>query len=109
MELVRVKPPSMDWETSNLQGAWNFQEHTELIFKCPLKDKEEEIHITYLLFKIGEIYNTWTLTADNIKSLEFHYTKFLSHVQPKLNPVFLVISLIMKCRVHLPSSNLSLV
>ena len=89
-----VPAPKMDWEGSNLPENWKkFQAHVELIFKGPLKEKDEEIKVTYLLLWVGdkgrEIRNTWTdLSVDDAKKLEPHYTRFKAHVQPKLNPIF---------------------
>jgi hypothetical protein len=83
----------MDWESSNLPEAWEkFKRHTELVFKGPLKDKKEEERIAYVLLWIGDkgrdVYQTWQLSDEENKSLEAHYKRFQTYVQPKLNSVF---------------------
>ncbi|MCG8047832.1 MAG: hypothetical protein JAY66_19445, partial [Candidatus Thiodiazotropha taylori] len=93
MDLSGIPQPHMDWESGNLPEAWKaFKQHVELVFNGPMKDKPEDVKVTYLLLWVGEkgrnVYNTWTLTAAEKKQLEPHYTKFLNHVRPKLNPVF---------------------
>ena len=43
MDLYGITLPTMDWNSSNMPLAWEkFQRHVELIFKGPLKGKEEE-------------------------------------------------------------------
>lgn len=93
MQMNGITPPSMDWDSSNLPESWEkFRRHTDLIFKGPLKDLNEEEKIAYVLLWIGDkgrdIYQTWNLTDDESHSLQAHYEKFKGYVQPKLNPVF---------------------
>ena len=93
MNMSGITPPSMDWESSNLPEAWEkFKRHTELVFKGPLKDKKEEERIAYVLLWIGDkgrdVYQTWQLSDEENKSLEAHYKRFQTYVQPKLNSVF---------------------
>ena len=73
--------------------SWKkFQQHVQLIFDGPLKDKDETVKISYLLIWVGDngrdVYNTWTLTNDEKKKLDTYYQRFKAYVQPKLNPVF---------------------
>lgn len=93
MALSGIKPPELDWHSSNLPDAWKqFKQHTELIFSGPLKETDEEVQCTYLLLWIGQrgrdAYSTWTLTVDERKALKTYYDKFENYVQPKANPVF---------------------
>lgn len=84
----------MNWEASNLPEAWKrFQQHVDLIFKGPLSEKDEKIHVTYLLLWVGEkgrdIYNTWSdLSDDESESLSAYYGRYKKHCQPKSNPIF---------------------
>ncbi|XP_062603293.1 uncharacterized protein K02A2.6-like [Saccostrea cucullata] len=94
MELCGIPPPIMDWSSSNLREAWKkFEQHVKLIFAGPLKEKNEEEQVSYLLLWIGEkgrdIYNTFpAFSNDDMKKLQPHYDRFLRYVQPKLNPIF---------------------
>ncbi|XP_062600865.1 uncharacterized protein K02A2.6-like [Saccostrea cucullata] len=93
MELCGIPPPTMDWSSSNLPEAWKkFEQHVKLIFAGPLKEKNEEEQVSYLLLWIGEkgrdIYNTFpAFSNDDMKKLQPHYDRFLRYVQPKLNPI----------------------
>lgn len=75
-----------------LKHLRKFRQHTELIFAGALKEKTEEVHVTYLLLwvveKGREIYNPLTLTADQKKKVDDICTAFQNHVQPRSNPVF---------------------
>ena len=93
MDLNGVPPPSMEWNAFNLPEAWRqFQEHTDLIFQGPLKEKGEDIKVTYLLLWVGkkgrDIFKTLPIPEGDRKKLKEIYKAFKSHVQPKLNPVF---------------------
>ena len=88
-----VPMPKMDWDSSNLPDAWKkFRQHVELMFSGPLSAKGEEVKCSYLLLWIGEkgrdVYNTWTLTADERKVLKTYYEGFEAYVIPKANPIF---------------------
>ena len=85
--------PRMDWDSSNLPDAWRkFRQHVELMFSGPLSAKREEEKCSYLLLWIGEkgrdVFNTWTLTADEKKVLKTYYDGFEAYVIPKANPIF---------------------
>lgn len=94
MDLTGIPTPKMDWDSTNLPEAWKkFQQHVQLIFDGPLKDKDEEIKCKYLLLWVGDkgrdVFNTWPeLSAEQAKTLNVYFNKFKSYVQPKLNPVF---------------------
>ena len=93
MDLAGVPTPSMDWSSVNLLEAFKkFCHHAELIFAGALRDKDPEVHCTYLLLWVGEkgreIYNTLTLTNDQKKDVSEICSAFQTHVQPKSNPVF---------------------
>lgn len=93
MDLAGIPPPQMNWEATNPLEAWKkFRQHVELIFGGPLAEKPEKQKIRYLLLWAGDkgrdVFNTWTLTEEEGKSLETHFKKFQDYVQPKQNPVF---------------------
>ncbi|XP_062610827.1 uncharacterized protein K02A2.6-like [Saccostrea cucullata] len=93
MDLTGIPTPCMDWTSTNLVDSWKkFQQHVQLIFDGPLKEKDETVKISYLLIWVGDkgcdVYNTWTLSNDNKKKLDTYYKRFKAYVQPKLNPVF---------------------
>ena len=92
MDLSGIPTPHMDRESNNLPASWTkFKQHCEVIFAGPLKQKSEEVKVTYLLLWIGDtgrdILNTWTID-DEAKRLNALYERYARHVQPKLNPVF---------------------
>ena len=93
MELSGVPLPVMNWESANLPEAWRkFTEHCDLIFKGPLKEKEESVHISYMLLWIGEkgreLHGTLNLSTSERKKLAAIYEKIRAHLQPKINHVF---------------------
>ena len=93
MDLSGIPTPHMDWESTNLTVSWKkFKQHCELIFAGPLKQKSEEVKVTYLLLWIGDtgrdIFNTWTIPDDEAKRLNALFKRYARHVQPKRNPVF---------------------
>ncbi|MCG7878659.1 MAG: hypothetical protein JAY78_20305, partial [Candidatus Thiodiazotropha taylori] len=75
-----------------LEAFKKFRQHAELVFAGALKEKDEEVHVTYLLLWVGEkgreIYNTLTLTDAQRKKVKDICEAFQKHVQPKSNPVF---------------------
>jgi hypothetical protein len=92
-DLAGISIPKIDWDSSSLPDAWRkFQHHAELIFKGPLKGKDEDVDCNYLLLWVGdkgtEIFHTWNLSNDDAKKLQKYYDSFKLHCQPKLNPVF---------------------
>ena len=76
MELSGITPPKFDWDDTNLPQQWErFKRHIELIFNGPLKEKDEEEKVAYLLLWTGEkgrdIHATWTgISAGDAKKLE---------------------------------------
>ena len=85
--------PKMDWTSKYLPTAWRaFRQHCEFTFGGPLKRKIEEEKCNYLMIwardKGRDIYNTWELTADEVKKLETYYTRFETYVKPRSNKVF---------------------
>ena len=96
MELCGIPPPTIDWSSSNLPESWKkFEQHVNLIFTGPLKEKAEEEKVSYLLLWVGDkgryIYNTFpAFSAEEKKKLKPHLDKFQSHVKPKLNPIFAI-------------------
>ena len=84
--------PKMDWTSKDLPNAWKaFRQHCEFTFGGPLKRKSEEEKCNYLMIWVGDkgrdIYNTWELTADEVKKLETYYTRFETYVKPRSNKV----------------------
>ncbi|CAI5681852.1 unnamed protein product [Oreochromis niloticus] len=93
MEAYGVPTPCMDWDSSNLPEAWRrFKQHAELMFAGPLRGKEEADKCSYLLLWVGEkgrdVYNTWTLTADDSRKLQTYYDKYTDYITPKANPIY---------------------
>ena len=85
--------PKMDWTSKDLPTAWKaFRQHCQFTFGGPLKRKSEEEKCNYLMIWVGDkgrdIYNTWELTADEVKKLETYYTRFETYVKPRSNEVF---------------------
>ncbi len=93
MDLNGVPTPCMDWNCTNLPEAWRkFQQHTDLILRGPLKDKGDDVKITYLLLWIGDkgrdIFDTLSLSEEQKTSLNAVCGAIKLHIQPKCNPVF---------------------
>lgn len=93
MDTSGVPMPTMNWEATNLPEAWRkFQQHAELMFSGPLKKKGEDEKCSYLLLWVGEkgrdIFNTWSLSADEAKVLKSYYDRFTAYVEPKANVIF---------------------
>lgn len=85
--------PKMDWNSVDLPSSWRtFKQHVEFMFSGPLYKKSEEEKCSYLMIWVGDkgrdIYNTWSLTAEEKKKLETYYNKYEAHVEPKSNVVF---------------------
>ena len=90
MESLMGQTPQMDWDSEDLVAAWEkFLEHVRFAFSGPLASKSEEEKCSYLMLFVGEkgrdIYKTWTLTADESKTLDTYYSKFEAYVKPKSN------------------------
>ncbi|XP_060554235.1 uncharacterized protein K02A2.6-like [Ruditapes philippinarum] len=93
MDLNGVPIPTMNWDSQNpMEEFKKFRQHAELIFSGALREKEEEVQVTYLLLWIGDrgrqIYNTLTLTELQRKSIKAISDAIQKHLQPKSNPVF---------------------
>lgn len=93
MDSYGVPAARMDWDSTNLPEAWScFKQHAELIFTGPLRKKEEVDKCSHLLLCIGEkgcdVFNTWTLTADEAKKLKTYYDKYTAYITPKANPIY---------------------
>ncbi|KAL1249437.1 hypothetical protein QQF64_020442 [Cirrhinus molitorella] len=93
MDSSGVPTPRMDWDSVNLTDAWRrFCQHVQFMFSGLLGDKSEEtFYCSYLLLWVDEkgrdVYNTWTLSADESKKLQPYY-EFEEYVMPKANPIF---------------------
>ena len=93
MDAYGVPAPRMDWDSPNLPEAWRrFQQHADLMFSGPLRDKPEEDKCSYLLLWIGEkgrdVFNTWTLNAEERKFLKTYYDRYKDYFTPKSNPIY---------------------
>ncbi|XP_060600522.1 uncharacterized protein K02A2.6-like [Ruditapes philippinarum] len=93
MNLSGIPQPQMDWTSTNLVEEFaKFQEHCELIFKGPLKDQEEDVHVTMLLLYMGakgrEIYRAANLSNADRKETKKIFQKVREHIAPIINPVF---------------------
>lgn len=83
----------MDWDSVNLPDVWRrFIQHIRLMFSGPLKGKNEPTLCSYLLLWVGErgrdIYNMWTLTADEAKNLSTYYERFEHYLMAKTKTIF---------------------
>ena len=93
MDMNGVPVPGMNWDSSNLPEAWKkFCEHCELIFDGPIRDKEETVHVTYLMLWMGEkgrdIVSTLDISSSNRKKIKPICEAVKKHLQPTINPVF---------------------
>ncbi|XP_067670000.1 uncharacterized protein [Haliotis asinina] len=85
--------PCIDWSAKNLPEEWKkFKQHVKLMFKGPLKKVSEEEQCSYLLIWVGakgrDIYNTFTMSEIEEKSLQSHFDKFGRYVAPKTSIIF---------------------
>ncbi|KAK0141090.1 hypothetical protein N1851_021892 [Merluccius polli] len=93
MDVAGVPSPKINWESQNLPGEWKkFKQHVELMFSGPFRSKNQAEKCSYLLLWVGEkgrdIYNTWTLTADDARELKTYYERYEAYVLPKKNTIF---------------------
>lgn len=75
MDSTGIPTPWTDWDPSHLPDARRkFHQHIELMFLGPLCSTGEEEKCGYLLLWVGEkgqdVFNTWTLKADEGKLLK---------------------------------------
>ena len=89
-ELSGLPSPKMDWYSSDLPQAFKkFRATCELHFSGPLKEKNEQEKVSYLLIWTDnegiELASTWSLTADQKKKLDTYWNKFEDYVAPKSN------------------------
>lgn len=93
MENLSCQPPTMNWESQDLEAAWKrFITHANFVFEGPLKQREEAEKCAYLMIWVGEkgrtIYETWGLSEDQKKVLKNYTDKFEAYVKPKTNLVY---------------------
>lgn len=110
MELSGVPLPTMDRGNCNLlEKIKKFKQHAELMFDGALKDKTEEVQITYLFLWFGErgreIFRTLTLTPDQRKSLQNIFEAFQQHLEPSQTQCFQDSDLTVKFRVKIQSNS----
>ena len=91
--MAGITNPSIDWKSSNLIEEWRkFQQHCELMFGGPLKKTSNEERAAYLLIWVGaegrEIFNSWTITAEQGQNYVFLFEQFRKHSAPQSNTVF---------------------
>ena len=93
MEYLGSSAPNIDWDSPDLEGSWKrFISHCEFVFNGPLKSKDEAEKCNYLMIWVGEkgrrIYETWTLTAEEKKTLKTYTDRFAGYVKPRTNIVY---------------------
>ena len=91
--MAGITNPSIDWKAKNLTEEWRkFQQHCELMFNGPLKKTSKEERAAYLLIWVGtegrEIFNSWTITAEQGQDYVFLFDQFRRHSAPQTNTVF---------------------
>ena len=82
--------PVMDWESKNLPETWRkFRRHAELMFSGPLAKTPNPQKASYLLIWIGEkgrdICDSWKLSSAQEHDLDYLFTSFEKHIEPKKN------------------------
>lgn len=93
MYFVGVRLLHVNWDLTNLPGAWRkFRQRAKLMFMGLLKKKKDDEKCSYLLLWIGEkgryIFNTWALTTVDANVLQTYYDKYDVYVMPKTNTIF---------------------
>ncbi|XP_053379955.1 uncharacterized protein LOC123555933 [Mercenaria mercenaria] len=93
MDEYKVKTPSINWDSRDLKTEFKkFKTHCNFMFGGPLNSKSEEQKVNYLMLWVGEkgrdIYSTWTLSNDEKKKLEPHFTKLEEYCEPKSNVIY---------------------
>ena len=91
--MANVTNPTLNWKATCLNEEWKkFQQHCELMFAGPLKKATKEERAAYVLIWVGsegrEIYNSWTITADQGRDYNFLFEQFRKHTAPQTNTVF---------------------
>jgi hypothetical protein len=86
----KLNIPPMDFESGNIAENWTrWQQTMELLIQGPLAGKEEAHQVGYFLLHIGQsgidLYNTWTLVADDQKKQKALFEKFTAYCNPKTN------------------------
>ena len=82
--------PTMDWHSPDAPQAFKkFKARCQLYFNGPLKDKSEEEQVNYLLIWSGddgiELVSTWSLSDEEKKKLDAHWTRFEQYLSPRSN------------------------
>ena len=91
--MANVTNPTLNWKATSLNEEWKkFQQHCELMFAGPLKKATKEERAAYVLIWVGsegrEIYNSWTITAEQGQDYGFLFEQFRKHTAPQTNTVF---------------------
>ena len=91
--MAGIANPSIDWKSPALTEEWRkFQQHCELMFSGPLKKTSKEERAAYLLIWVGaegrEIFNSWTINAEQGQDYVFLFEQFRKHSAPQTNTVF---------------------
>ena len=85
--------PTIDWESTNLQGEWTkFAQHVNLMFKGPMSKSKADEKAAYLLIWVGptgrDIFNSWNLKEPDNTNFDTILEKFNQYASPKKNSVF---------------------
>ena len=91
--MANVTNPTLNWKATCLNEEWKkFQQHCELMFAGPLKKATKEERAAYVLIWVGsegrEIYNSWTINAEQGRDYNFLFEQFRKHTAPQTNTVF---------------------
>ena len=91
--MANATNPTLNWKSTSLNEEWKqFQQHCELMFAGPLKKASKEERAAYVLIWVGsegrEIYNSWTITAEQGQDYVFLFEQFRKHTAPQTNTVF---------------------
>ena len=80
--------PRMNWSSADIAGTFSlFKQKCQILFA--VKEIKRENMVNYILMYIGDeglrIYNLWTLSENDKADPNVVWTKFESHIEPKVN------------------------
>ena len=84
--------PTMNWNARNFHEEWKqFEQHTTLMFKGPLKHANQEEQSAYLLIWVGnagrDTCNSWGLSEEDSQDTDTLLRRFRDHTQhPRKTP-----------------------
>ena len=91
--MANATNPSINWKSTALNEEWKkFQQHCELMFNGPLRKTSKEERAAYVLIWVGsegrDIFNSWTITAEQGQDYVFLFEQFRKHTEPQTNTLF---------------------